>query len=158
MGECVEDTAMLTLMELSRLFSMLLMLLDSELLTLVSQLLQPSTLNLWSPPPSTPSLWLLQCMMVLLLNLFRTLLRSLRPELLTWLLLPRPPRRRERLSPQCLLEPPEFSLLQLLSSTIPPLLVSSLLCPWVTMVLVIMVWDTMEPTLDSTKLLLIPCH
>ena len=130
---------MLTLLELSRLSNMWLMVLASELLTLVSPWPPPSIPSLWWPPPSIPSPLLLQCLMVLPLNQSKTLQRLLRPELLTWPPWPRlTSLPRERPSLLSWLEPQEFSAHPLPSSTTLQSTIPSLLS---TLLLLLDTWD-----------------
>merc|ERR1711872_1165737 len=96
-AEFLEDTLMLTPMDSSNKFSMLLMELDSVLLTLVFLLLLPSTQSLLLPQHSTQSLLLLlpstlslllpQFTLVLHQNQSKTPQKLQRPRLLILLLL-----------------------------------------------------------------------
>merc|ERR1719387_3086532 len=95
--ESPEDTLMLTPTVSSRELNTLLTELVSVLLTLVSQLPQPSTQSPWLPQPSTQSLLLPQSMTELPQNQSRTPQR-----------LPRPVREEDvRLTQLSSLEPPE---------------------------------------------------
>merc|ERR1739838_346670 len=124
MAESPVDTLMLMPMVSFNRFNMLLMQLDSALLTLVCPLLQsipallpPSTLNLLLPPPSTQSPLLPQFTPVLHLSQSKLPQRLLKPQLPTLpLLLPLLPQLRERgvrLMPLSSVDIPESSLLPL---------------------------------------------
>merc|ERR1712209_354116 len=108
--ESPEDTLMLTPTVSSRELNTSPTELVSVLLTLVSQLPQPSTQSPWLPQPLTQSLWLPQSMTELPQNQSRTPQRLPRPRPLTSPLLPpqRPVREEDvRLTQLSSLEPPE---------------------------------------------------
>merc|ERR1712123_413038 len=124
MAESPVDTLMLMPMVSFNRFNMLLMQLDSVLLTLVCPLLQsipmllpPSTLSLLLPPPSTQSPLLPQCTPVVPPSQSKLPQRLLKPQLPTLpSLLPLLPQLRERgvrLMPLSSVDIPESSLLPL---------------------------------------------
>merc|ERR1739838_567634 len=157
MEESPEVTLMLTPMDSFNRCNMLLMVLDSVLLTLVCLLLQSMTELL---PPSTQSHLLPQFSLVLLLNQFRIPRRLLKPRLLTLLLLLLLPHllRERDVRPMLLslVELPESSLPPLPSSTthqqftrLPMLLILMLV---LAMLVLAMVWVTLVLPVSTCKL------
>merc|ERR1711872_1143696 len=154
-AEFLEDTLMLTPMDSSNKFSMLLMELDSVLLTLVFLLLLPSTQSLLLLLPSTLSLLLPQFTLVLHQSQSKTPQRLLRPRLLilllSLLLMLQLRERGVRLMLLSLEDPPESSLPPPPSSTthqyVPMLLILMLVLDTMVLgmlVLVTMVWAMLD--------------